>query len=79
MPVIEVYSRRGCHLCELLVEELLGLCRGRAEIVVHDVDTRPEWQARYGRDVPVVESGGKCICRHRLDSGAVLALLAVGA
>lgn len=79
MPLIEVYSRRGCHLCELLVEELLDLSRGRAEVLVHDIDTRPDWQARYGSAVPVVESGGKRICRHRLDRDAVLALLAVGA
>lgn len=76
MADVVVYSRRGCHLCEVLIEELLPLCRGRAEIDVHDVDTRSDWRERYGNDVPVVEIDGHIVCRHRLDRDAIRSALA---
>lgn len=79
MVEIDVYSRRGCHLCEVLIEELLELAAGRARIVVHDVDTRDEWRSGYGHSVPVVECRGKRLCRYVLDREAVLAALAVNA
>lgn len=70
-PRIAVYSRRGCHLCELLVEQLLPLARGRAEVVVRDVDSREEWLERYGLRIPVVEMDGAELCEHELDAAAV--------
>ena len=79
MTVIDVYSRRGCHLCEILLEELIELTHGRADVVVHDVDTRADWIGEYGFDVPVVEYRGMRLCAHRLDAEAVLAALAVKA
>jgi hypothetical protein len=75
LPELLVYGRRGCHLCELLIEELVPLCRGRAEIRLREVDDRPEWQAAYGDRVPVLCHGDREICSLHLDAGAVLALL----
>jgi len=71
-PCIVVYSRRGCHLCELLLEELEPLVRGSAEIQVRDVDERPEWRETYGLRVPVVCCDGDEICQYNLDRSAVL-------
>jgi hypothetical protein len=71
-----VYSRRGCHLCEELLEQLEPLCRGRATIVVNDVDTKPEWAESYGELVPVRLSAGSKICHYHLDRAAVLKMLA---
>ena len=76
MPVFEVYSRRGCHLCETLIEALAEQLRGRADFVVCDVDARPDWQSRYGGDVPVVMFQGRELCRHQLDTDAIAAALA---
>lgn len=76
MPVVDVYSRRGCHLCETLIDELLELVGASADVAVHDVDGRADWCARYGRDVPVVEIHGVRICVHRLDRQAVVDALA---
>ena len=76
MPAFDVYSRAGCHLCELLIEDLAGRIGTAATIRVHDVDTRPEWRERYGDDVPVVEFEGQELCRHRLDVEALRAALA---
>ena len=67
-----VYSRRGCHLCELLLEELEPLVRGRARIEVRDVDTEATWRDAYGLRVPVVCCDDDEICQYNLDRRAVL-------
>lgn len=79
MSTIDVYSRRGCHLCELLIDELLELVGTAADINVHDVDSRADWRDRYGLDVPVVEIHGTAVCMHRLDRKAVVDALAADA
>lgn len=71
MPEIIVYSRRGCHLCELLLEELEPLIKGRARLIVKDIDTRPAWVEEYGTRVPVVVAGGSEICQYHLDRNAI--------
>ncbi|MDH3747216.1 MAG: glutaredoxin family protein [Gammaproteobacteria bacterium] len=76
MPVLDVYSRKGCHLCEVLVEQLLDLVRGHADVVVHDVDSCEDWCAEYGLRVPVVEYRGTQLCEFTLDRGIVMAALA---
>jgi hypothetical protein len=73
-----VYSRRGCHLCELLLGELEPLVRGRASVSVRDIDDRPDWQAMYGERVPVVCCDGDEICHYKLDKVAVLERIAAG-
>ncbi len=67
-----VYSRRGCHLCEQLLEEIEPLVRGRAALSVRDVDQRPEWREAYGQRVPVVCCDGDEVCQYNLDRRAVL-------
>jgi len=75
-PVLRVYSRPGCHLCEELVESLLPLIRGRLELEVLDIDSRPEWQEEYGIRIPVVEFDGRFVCQYTLDRAAIDAVLA---
>ena len=53
-----VYSRQGCHLCELLIEQLLPLTRGSAIVEVIDVDRDAQLALAYGTRVPVVEVDG---------------------
>lgn len=69
--VFQVYSRAGCHLCEVLIEELLALARGRATVDVRDVDTRDDWRQEYGLRVPVVELEGRFLCQFELDRAAI--------
>lgn len=76
MPVFDVYSRRGCHLCEVLIEQLLELVDGQAEIAVHDVDEDAALQREYGVRVPVVVLAGRVVCEARLDAAAVRSALA---
>lgn len=75
LPEIVVYSRPGCHLCEVLIDELLPLTRDRATLLVRDVDSRSDWRERFGLEIPVVELAGERLCHFTLDRGAVLAAL----
>jgi len=70
-----VFSRKGCHLCEVLVEELMPLVRGIGQVEVLDVDTRPDWREAYGERIPVVEIDGEFVCQYHLDREAILARL----
>ena len=72
---MRVYSRAGCHLCELLIEELLPMIRGRVELEIVDIDTDPSLESRFGTRIPVVEFAGRALCEHVLDGAAVRAAL----
>lgn len=71
-PQLIVYSRPGCHLCEVLIEGLMPLVRGRATLEVRNIDEDPALTAEYGIRIPVVEMNGQELCRHVLDRDAVL-------
>ena len=75
LPLLTVYSRPGCHLCEKLIEDLLTLIRDRAELEVLNIDIRPDWTEAYGSLIPVVELNGLALCHYHLDRGAVVAAL----
>ena len=75
MRVLHVYSRRGCHLCEELIEELLELVAGRLIVEVRDIDTREDWLQEYDVRVPVVEFHGQPVSEYPLDHVAVQAIV----
>lgn len=75
---IIVYSRRGCHLCEVLLAELEPMVRDRAQISVRDVDHDPAWRSTYGDRVPVVCVDGQEICQYQLDRRALWSKIAPG-
>ncbi len=58
-----------------MLEELLPLIRGRADIEYRDIDSRPEWTAKYRVRIPVVEFEGRLISGYPLDHSAVIAVL----
>ena len=71
MIVLDYYTRTGCHLCEIMLEELLPLIRGRAELETRDIDSKPEWRAKYNVRVPVVEAAGELLSEYPLDRQAI--------
>ena len=75
-PVLYVYSRHGCHLCDVLVEALLPLVRGRMAVEVRDIDSREEWRQRFDVRIPVVEFEGEVVCQYRLDRASIEAIVA---
>ena len=75
MRSVRVYSRDGCHLCEVLLGELRPLIEGKLSLEVRDIDTDPEWHERWFADIPVVEYDGEVICMHFLDHDAITGIL----
>ncbi len=75
MRTIQVFSRRGCHLCEMLIEELQALIQGRMQLEICDIDTREEWRQEYDTRVPVVKYDGAFICQYHLDRDALATVL----
>jgi glutaredoxin len=55
-----VYTRAGCHLCEIAESDVARICGdlglGFASV---DVDTDPELRAEYGDRVPVIMVDGR--------------------
>jgi hypothetical protein len=75
MDKLQVYSREGCHLCEVLIGELRPLVRGRLELDIRDIDSNPAWHERFWSDIPVVEFDGEVVCMHFLDRDAITGIL----
>ncbi len=73
---LRVYSRPGCHLCEIMVEELLPLVSGRLQVEVVDIDSRPDWKQEFDVRIPLLEFRGQPVCQYRLDVSAVQDILA---
>lgn len=75
MDAVVVYSRRDCHLCEVLIADLRPLIRGQLDLEIRDIDSNKAWHARFWQDIPVVEYDGEVICRHFLDREAITGIL----
>jgi glutaredoxin len=67
-PEVVLYSRKGCHLCELVKESLAKLSR-HAEFDWReiDVDSDPELRRQYNDQVPVVFINGRKAFKYHLD------------
>ena len=68
MPEVIVYSRKHCHLCEVVKEKLARL-QSHSSFQWHeiDIDTDPELQRLYNEEVPVVFIGGRKAFKYTLD------------
>jgi hypothetical protein len=72
MPILHIYSRPDCCLCDIAKERLIEL---RAELdfelVEIDISGEPELVERYGECIPVVELAGEELCRYRVNKKKV--------
>ncbi len=74
---VVVYSRRGCHLCEIVKESLTKLHkRGGFHWREVDVDTDAELRRLYNDEVPVVFINGRKAFKYRMDEQEFLRKLA---
>ena len=72
-----VYSREGCHLCDV-VKETLKQMEGEAEFRwrVVDIDGDPELRQKYNEEVPVVFIDGRKAFKYHMDGRQFLRALA---
>jgi len=65
---VVVYSRKGCHLCEIVKESLVKLHkRGGFTWREIDVDSDADIRRRYNDEVPVVFINGRKAFKYRMD------------
>jgi hypothetical protein len=58
--LITIYSRHGCHLCEVAEATLTGLkSELNFEIEVKYIDGEDELEKLYGNEVPVIHIDGE--------------------
>lgn len=65
---VVVYSRKGCHLCEIVKESLTKLQRrGGFTWREIDVDSDAELRRLYNDEVPVIFIDGRKAFKYRMD------------
>jgi len=77
MQQVIVYSREGCHLCDVVKDTLREL-EGEADFTWRevDIDADPELRVKYNDEVPVVFIGGKKAFKYRMEKRQFLRVLA---
>jgi glutaredoxin len=74
---VVVYSRKGCHLCEVVKESLTKLSRrGGFSWQEVDVDGDGELRRQFNDEVPVVFIDGRKAFKYRMDEQEFLRKLA---
>jgi glutaredoxin len=87
MHDVVVYSREGCHLCDIVKETLeriqnqqvQGLqVRNQADFTWReiDIDTDPELRQKYNEEVPVIFIDGRKAFKYHMDERQFLRVLA---
>ncbi len=61
MPnVVTVYTRKGCHLCDVAIETLESLQPElHFDIEKRFIDGDPDLEAKYGERIPVIQIDGQ--------------------
>jgi glutaredoxin len=74
---VVMYSRKGCHLCEIVKETLTKLeRRGGFTWCEEDVDSDDQLRRHFTDEVPVVFIDGRKAFKYRLDEREFLRKLA---
>jgi glutaredoxin len=72
-----LYTRKGCHLCEIVKESLLKLHRrGGFQWDEIDVDSDDKLRREFNDQVPVVFIDGRKAFKYRMDEREFLRKLA---
>ncbi|MGC9159270.1 MAG: glutaredoxin family protein [Terracidiphilus sp.] len=79
MHEVVVYSRKGCHLCDV-VKETLAKLQGDADFQWReiDIDADPQLRQKYNDEIPVVFVDGRKAFKYRMDGLRFLQALAEG-
>lgn len=72
-PLVQLYTRPGCHLCEAVHADLVRRERtGELRLSVIDISGDPELEARYGASIPVLEHAGRALAKGRFEIAEAL-------
>ena len=77
MHEVIVYSRQGCHLCDVVKDTLTQLeTQASFHWRVVDIDADPDLRHLYNEQVPVVFINGRKAFKYHMDSAQFLRALA---
>lgn len=72
-PELVVFSRAGCHLCDIMIRDLEAVIVGQdVGLKVVDIESSSSLADRYGERIPVLEADGEEICHYHLDRRKLL-------
>ncbi len=72
-PILTLYTRVGCHLCDEMKQELELFQEHYAfSFNIVDVDVDPSLKQQYGDRVPVLVDGSDEICHYFLNKDVLL-------
>jgi glutaredoxin len=76
IPRVTLYTRAGCHLCDL-AKQNLEAARRRADFEMEEIDIDSDAALRetYNDEVPVVAINGKKAFKYRVETKAFLKAL----
>ena len=67
-PLVTVYGRTGCHLCEAVIQQLAA-SMGQLDFQLEEIliDNNNELEAQYGQLIPVIKIDEKYFSHFRID------------
>ncbi|MDB4965576.1 MAG: glutaredoxin-like protein [Myxococcales bacterium] len=73
MKKLILYTRVGCHLCDVMKDQIDALApRFAFTLELIDIDQDPKLREEYNWDVPVLLVDGKKIAKYRLDEAMLV-------
>ena len=72
-----IYSRQGCHLCDVMKDELEAMTLSKTgTIKLVDIDNDPDLKKRFNNQIPVLFVDDVEICHYKLNKKNLLRFLA---
>lgn len=75
MRVLQLYSRPQCHLCELLLDELMPLLDETVRVEIVDISEDLDLLSRYRLRIPVLSCDAEELSGYPLDVQRVRAFI----
>ena len=71
-PILVLYSRPDCHLCDVAKPVLLAAAHRHGAVVEErNVEDDPMWEQAYGSQIPVAFLGRLKLFKYRADAAAL--------
>jgi glutaredoxin len=73
VPVVTLFGKPGCHLCEEARDLVRRVCDGRAvELREIDITLDPTLNREYGERIPVLALNGEELFEYFVDEGVLV-------
>ena len=78
MTNITVYSKKGCHLCEVAMQKLLEIQQEFPfSLTEIDIENNDELFEKYKYLIPVIEINGKEVFTYKIDENKLKEILSL--